>query len=91
MSRTSLPVRHTLRPRVRQAGVGLIEVLVAVLVLSVAFLGVAALQARSLATSTAELPSHIWLALPAVMTPPGDIGSSLPSASIEESKRTPSS
>ena len=55
MSRTSLPVRHTSRPRVRQAGVGLIEVLVAVLVLSVAFLGVAALQARSLATSNSAM------------------------------------
>jgi type IV pilus assembly protein PilV len=38
-----------------QAGVGLIEVLVAVLVLSIAFLGVAALQARSLATTNSAM------------------------------------
>jgi len=36
-------------------------------------------------------PSQIWLALPAVMTPPGEIGSSLPRASAEASSRTPSS
>jgi len=41
--------------RGRQAGVGLIEVLVAVLVLSVAFLGVAALQARSLSTTNSAM------------------------------------
>lgn len=35
----------------RQSGVGLIEVMVAVLVLSIAFLGIAALQAVSLSTS----------------------------------------
>ncbi|MBB5360591.1 type IV pilus assembly protein PilV [Rhodanobacter sp. ANJX3] len=39
----------------RQSGVGLIEVLVAVLVLSIAFLGVAALQAVSLSTSNSAM------------------------------------
>lgn len=38
-----------------QAGVGLIEVLVAVLVLSIGFLGVAALQARSLSTNNSAM------------------------------------
>lgn len=38
-----------------QAGVGLIEVLVAVLLLSLAFLGVAALQGRSLSTSNSAM------------------------------------
>lgn len=41
--------------RVRQAGVGLIEVMVAVLVLSIAFLGIAALQARSLSTNNSAM------------------------------------
>lgn len=39
----------------QQSGVGLIEVLVAVLVLSIAFLGVAALQAVSLSTSNSAM------------------------------------
>lgn len=39
----------------RQSGVGLIEVLVAVLVLSIAFLGVAALQAVSLSTNNSAM------------------------------------
>lgn len=38
-----------------QAGVGLIEVLVAVVVLSIAFLGVAALQAHSLSTNNSAM------------------------------------
>jgi type IV pilus assembly protein PilV len=38
-----------------QAGVGLIEVLVAVLVLSIGFLGMAALQARSLSTNNSAM------------------------------------
>ena len=38
-----------------QAGVGLIEVLVAVLVLSIGFVGIAALQARSLATNNSAM------------------------------------
>lgn len=43
-------------PAVRaQRGVGLIEVLVAVLLLSVAFLGVAALQAKSLSTNNSAM------------------------------------
>jgi len=41
--------------RHRQAGVGLIEVLVAVLVLSIGFLGVAALQARALSTNNSAM------------------------------------
>ncbi|MEY2150947.1 type IV pilus modification protein PilV [Rhodanobacter sp. 115] len=41
-------------PRV-QAGVGLIEVLVAVLVLSIGFLGIAALQAMSLSTNNSAM------------------------------------
>jgi type IV pilus assembly protein PilV len=41
--------------RYGQAGVGLIEVLVAVLVLSIAFLGIAALQARSLSTNNSAM------------------------------------
>jgi type IV pilus assembly protein PilV len=43
------------RLRGHQAGVGLIEVLVAVLVLSVGFLGVAALQAMSLSTNNGAM------------------------------------
>lgn len=38
-----------------QAGVGLIEVLVALLVLSIGFLGIAALQARSLSTNNSAM------------------------------------
>jgi type IV pilus assembly protein PilV len=41
--------------RKHQAGVGLIEVLVAVLVLSIGFLGVAALQARALSTNNGAM------------------------------------
>ncbi|WP_323137537.1 type IV pilus modification protein PilV [Dyella subtropica] len=41
--------------RRRQSGVGLIEVMVAVLVLSIAFLGMAALQARSLSTNNSAM------------------------------------
>ena len=51
--------RHGARPRSgsinRQAGVGLIEVLVAVLVLSIGFLGIAALQALSLSTNNSAM------------------------------------
>ncbi|MEO9078994.1 MAG: type IV pilus modification protein PilV [Rhodanobacter sp.] len=39
----------------RQSGVGLIEVLVAVLVLSIGFLGIAALQVTSLSTSNSAM------------------------------------
>jgi type IV pilus assembly protein PilV len=42
-------------PATSQTGVGLIEVLVAVLVLSIAFLGIAALQALSLSTSNSAM------------------------------------
>jgi len=41
--------------RATQSGVGLIEVLVAVLVLSIGFLGVAALEARSLSTNNSAM------------------------------------
>ncbi|HWX67141.1 MAG TPA: type IV pilus modification protein PilV [Rhodanobacter sp.] len=41
--------------QVVQSGVGLIEVLVAVLVLSIAFLGIAALQAMSLSTNNSAM------------------------------------
>lgn len=48
--------RTGLRPReTRQSGVGLIEVLVAVLVLSVGFIGIAALQARSMSTNNSAM------------------------------------
>ncbi|NMW23150.1 type IV pilus modification protein PilV [Rhodanobacter denitrificans] len=40
---------------VAQSGVGLIEVLIAVLVLSIAFLGIAALQAMSLSTNNSAM------------------------------------
>ena len=39
----------------KQSGVGLIEVLVAVLVLSIGFLGIAALQAKSLSTNNSAM------------------------------------
>ncbi|MBD8879375.1 type IV pilus modification protein PilV [Rhodanobacter sp. 7MK24] len=41
--------------RSRQSGVGLIEVLIAVLVLSIGFLGIAALQARSLSMNNSSM------------------------------------
>ncbi|WEN16695.1 type IV pilus modification protein PilV [Rhodanobacter sp. AS-Z3] len=50
------PVRaHIVGQRCLQGGVGLIEVLVAVLVLSIAFLGIAALQAMSLSTNNSAM------------------------------------
>lgn len=42
-------------PRGRQTGVGLIEVMIAVLVLSIGFLGIAALQAMSLSTNNSAM------------------------------------
>lgn len=50
---------RTLRPRGCQSGVGLIEVLVAVLILSIGFLGVAALQATSLSTNNSAMASSM--------------------------------
>lgn len=48
--------RMDLRPMAaRQSGVGLIEVLIAVLVLSVGFIGIAALQARSMSTNNSAM------------------------------------
>ena len=46
---------RTLRPRSRQAGVGLIEVMVAVLVMAVGMLGIAAMQATALRNSQSSL------------------------------------
>lgn len=46
------PLRQS---RKAQAGVGLIEVLVAVLILSIGFVGIAVMQARSLATNNSAL------------------------------------
>ena len=43
----------------RQAGVGLVEVLVAVLVLSIGFLGIAALQAMSLSTNNSSMARNM--------------------------------
>ena len=57
----SVTSRSSARPTVwqgrlhAQSGVGLIEVLVAVLVLSIAFLGIAALQAMSLSTNNSAM------------------------------------
>lgn len=42
-----------------QAGVGLIEVLIAVLVLSIGFLGIAALQARSLSMNNSSMARSV--------------------------------
>lgn len=42
-------------PQQRQAGVGLIEVLVAILVVSIGFLGMAALHARALSTNNSAM------------------------------------
>lgn len=48
-------LRRATAANTAQAGVGLIEVLVAVLVLSIGFLGVAALQAMSLSTNNSAM------------------------------------
>ena len=48
-------IHPLLSVRWSQAGVGLIEVLVAVLVLSIGFLGIAALQAMSLSTNNSAM------------------------------------
>ena len=50
-----LGVRRCAHPRSAQSGVGLIEVLVAVLVLSIAILGIAALQAMSMSTNNSAM------------------------------------
>jgi type IV pilus assembly protein PilV len=46
---------HPWKSRKTQSGVGLIEVLVAVLVLSIGFVGIAAMQARSLSTNNSAM------------------------------------
>ncbi|HEX5960396.1 MAG TPA: type IV pilus modification protein PilV [Rhodanobacteraceae bacterium] len=48
----SLPARHA---RWRQSGIGMIEVLIAVLVVSIGFLGMAALQAKALSTNNSAM------------------------------------
>ena len=48
--------RHKFR---HQAGMGLIEVLIAVLVLSIGFLGIAALQARSLSMNNSSMARSV--------------------------------
>ena len=48
----SLPTR---RSRARQSGIGMIEVLIAVLVVSIGFLGMAALQAKALSTNNSAM------------------------------------
>jgi type IV pilus assembly protein PilV len=57
--KTRMLQRSANRPGIRrqslQSGVGLIEVLVAVLVLSIAFLGIAALQAMSMSTNNSAM------------------------------------
>jgi type IV pilus assembly protein PilV len=53
--RARLARRGCPRTTTNQSGVGLIEVLVAVLVLSIAFLGIAALQAMSLSTNNSAM------------------------------------
>lgn len=57
---SSVPARSAFHTRIRpsassQAGVGLIEVMVAVLVLSIGFLGIAALQVMSLSTNNSAM------------------------------------
>ncbi|WP_254426749.1 type IV pilus modification protein PilV [Rhodanobacter sp. C06] len=59
MNRMIFPLRHPWCLRSRQAGVGLIEVLIAVLVLSVGFLGIAALQARSLSMNNSSMARSV--------------------------------
>jgi type IV pilus assembly protein PilV len=51
----SLSGRRGFPAKARQQGVGLIEVLIAVLILSIGFLGIAAMQARSLSTNNSAM------------------------------------
>ena len=52
----NLPLAHSKTARFgRQAGIGLLEVLVSVLILSMGFLGIAALQAKSLSTNNSAM------------------------------------
>lgn len=55
MIRRHAPAMPRVAARPAQSGVGLIEVLIAVLVLSIAFLGIAALQAMSLSTNNSAM------------------------------------
>ena len=55
MIRRPVPAMPRMAARPGQSGVGLIEVLIAVLVLSIAFLGIAALQAMSLSTNNSAM------------------------------------
>jgi type IV pilus assembly protein PilV len=43
------------RPSARQSGIGMLEVLIAILVVSIGFLGTAALQARALSTNNSAM------------------------------------
>ncbi|QBM18064.1 hypothetical protein MARI_21930 [Marinobacter sp. JH2] len=52
-------VRHRAECRGRQTGVGLIEVLIAVLVLSIGFLGMAALQSKALSNNNSAMVRSI--------------------------------
>ncbi|MDY6929781.1 MAG: type IV pilus modification protein PilV [Pseudomonadota bacterium] len=51
--------RHSMRGRSGQSGVGLIEVLIAVLVLSIGFLGMAALQSKALSNNNSAMVRSI--------------------------------
>ncbi|TAN08562.1 MAG: type IV pilus modification protein PilV [Rhodanobacteraceae bacterium] len=50
-----MPILATQRARDRQTGIGMIEVLIAVLIVSIGFLGMAALQAKALSTNNSAM------------------------------------
>lgn len=59
LARSFLPKQHTAANFSRQSGVGLIEVLIAVLVLSIGFLGMAALQTKALSNNNSAMVRSI--------------------------------